>query len=132
MTERTGSSQDSEGTLDDQDRLYDPLRTAVIMAVGLLVDGQYETLEAMTRARYLSAEQLKENVDEYRKKLTAPPDGAYDHLDIVQVPGEEMVTFDVKFPLWTETGVTDLALQLRLIERYKHAFATEITGLGVA
>jgi hypothetical protein len=50
--------------MDDRDRLYDPLRTAVSIAVGLLVDGKYETLEALTRGRYLSAELLKDAVED--------------------------------------------------------------------
>jgi hypothetical protein len=62
----------------------------------------------------------------------APPEEAYDQLDLVQVRDEEMVTFDVVFPLWTDAGVTDLGLELRLFERYKHAFETAITGLRTA
>lgn len=36
------------------------------------------------------------------------------------------------FPLWTEDeGLSDLTLELRLVEAYPSAFETEITGLHV-
>src|SRR5882757_4969604 len=105
-----------------------PIRTAVSITVNLLVRGEYEVLEAATRGRFLSAALLRQAVEDYGRHLVAPPDFAWDDLDVVQGVDVQPATFHVVFPLWTaEEGASDLTLELRLIEQYPNAFETEIT-----
>jgi hypothetical protein len=118
--------------MDDIDRLASQIRTAVSIAVNLLVRGEYDTLASMTRGRWLSAAQLRHAVSNYPHQLVTPPSSAYEQLDVVQADEIEPPTFLVDFPLWTEDeGTSDLTMQLRLVEAYPSAFETEITDLHV-
>ena len=118
--------------MDDRERLASQIRTAVSMVVNLLVRGEYEALESMTRGRMLSADLLRRAVEDYGHRLVTPPDSAWEQLDVVEARDIEPTTFLIDFPLWTEDeGMSDLFLQLRLVEAYPSAFETEITGLHV-
>jgi len=113
--------------------LEDPLRTAVSIAVNLLVDGAYQVLESLTQGHFLSAAQLGRAIDDYGRRLIRPPDSAFEHLGSVQTPDIEPATFQVAFPLWTaEEGPSDLTLELRLIEAPPgRVFETQLLGLHV-
>lgn len=118
--------------MDAKKELVGPIRTAVNIAVNLLVMGEYEALEALTRGRLLSAPLLRRAVADYRHQLVSPPESALTDLDVVQAPDIDPPTFHVVFPLWTEDeGESDLTLELRLVEAYPNAFETEITSLHV-
>jgi hypothetical protein len=118
--------------MDASQRLSSQIRTAVSMTVNLLVRGQYDVLESMTRGKWLSAGQLRQAVTEYPHRLVQPPDSAWENLDVMHAMDLEPATFLVDFPLWTDDeGLSDLTLQLRLVEAYPSAFETEITDLHV-
>lgn len=113
--------------------LQSPIRTAVSIAVNLLVSGEYEVLESLTRGRLLSAKQLRRAVDDYGRTLIRPPETAFEEIDAVRAADLESATFHVVFPLWTaEEGVSDLTLELRLVEAAPGGvFETEVVGLHV-
>jgi hypothetical protein len=112
--------------------LEDPLRTAVSIAVNLLVNGEYQVLESLTQGHFLSAAQLGRAIDDYGRRLIRPPDSAFEHLGLVQTPDIEPATFQVAFPLWTEEGPSDLTLELLLIEAPPgRVFETQLLGLHV-
>jgi hypothetical protein len=118
--------------VEARERLAGQIRTVVSIAVNLLVRGEYDTLESMTRGRWLSAPQLRQAVSDYPHRLVTPPDSAWDELDVLHADDLEPPTFLVDFPLWTEDeGISDLTIQLRLVEAYPSAFETEITDLHV-
>lgn len=112
--------------------MTEAIRTAVAVVIGLLVDGSYETVEAMTRGRTLSAGHLREAVEGYGRKLTPVPHGFLDRLDVVRIEESEPAAFHVVVDLWTEDeGRSDLSLELRLTDLFDGAFDVEILGLHV-
>ena len=120
------------GVMDDKDRLATPMRVAVSVVVNLLVKGEFKAVESLTSGRLLSAELLQKAVEEYGRTLVEPPESAWEELDAVEVPGIEPPTFHVVFPMWTqEEGISDLTLELRLVEAYPAAFETEVVDLHV-
>jgi hypothetical protein len=118
--------------MDDSVRLHTQLKTAVSIAVNLLVRGEYEALDRLTSGRLVSANLLRRAVEEYGKTLVEPPRSAWDEIDAVQAPDLKPATFHVVFPLWTkEEGPSDLTLELRLVEAYPGALETEVVDLHV-
>jgi hypothetical protein len=118
--------------MDATERLASQIRTAVSIAVNLLVQGEFDVHESLTRGRWLFAAQRQHAVAEYPHRLVHPPNSAWDSLDVVHATDLEPATFLVDFPLWTDDeGLSDLTLQLRLVEAYPSAFETEINDLHV-
>jgi len=112
--------------------MTEALRTAVSAIVGLLVDGSYDVVEAMTRGRRLSAESLREVIEGYGRTLAPIPASSLDHLDIVRIEASEPPAFHVVAALWTEEeGRSDLSLELRLTDLYGGAYDTEVLDLHV-
>jgi hypothetical protein len=115
-----------------RERLAGPIRTAVSIAVNLLVKGEYQALENITDGRLLSAELLKRAVEDYPGNLVHPPGSAFDDLDVVEAPDVEPPTFHVVFDLWTEEeGRSDLSLEIVLVEDRPGLLDTQISGLHV-
>jgi hypothetical protein len=118
--------------MDDIERLDSQIRTAVSIAVNLLVRAKFDTLASMTRDRWLNADQLRKAVGDYPHRLVPPPESAWNEIDVVQARDLEPATFLIDFPLWTEDEErSDLVLQLRLVEEYPGAFESEIAGIHV-
>lgn len=111
---------------------WSALTTAVQVAVGLLVAGEYDALAATTYGRRLSAKQLRDAVSEYGRTLRSLPDDEWTTLDVVEVPDAEVPTFHVVVDLWTEEeGRSDLSLELLMKDTDGGAFETEILDLHV-
>lgn len=112
--------------------MTEALRTAVSAIVGLLVDGSYDVVEAMTRGRRLSAASLREAVDGYARTLVPVPPASLDGLDVVRIEGSGPAAFHVVVELWTqEEGRSDLSLELRLTDLYGGAYDIEVLDLHV-
>jgi hypothetical protein len=111
----------------DGERLRNPIRVAVAMTVTALVRGHYESAARMTSG--LSAEQLEQGVLQYGRTLVLPPESAWDEMVVYQQVETELPTMLLAFPLWTEEGVSDLMLDLRLIETYRGVVDVEILEL---
>jgi len=105
--------------------------TAVRTIVGLLVDGSYDVIEAMTRSRRLSSEDLRGAVEGFGRTLAPIPTDALEHLDVVQIEGADHPTLHVVVDLWTEEGKSDLSLELRLTDLYGGAYDIEVLDLHV-
>jgi len=94
--------------------LSEPLRRVV----GLLVAGRYDELARLTSQTRLPAEEIGEAVRQYGRTLTAPPPGAYDHLDVVEVQGGQEPVWSVRMRLWTkEEGESDLSVEVTIAEK---------------
>jgi len=114
-----------------EDRLPRLLATASAIAANLLVGGEYDVLEAMTRGRQLSADDLQRAVEDFGVRLVRVPGSEWDHLDWKPVPRADPPTFDVSVPMWTEQGQCDLTLELRLIETPYQTYSVETRALHV-
>jgi hypothetical protein len=109
------------------------LRAAVITTVGLLVDGEYETLASMTSHRRLSAAEIRDAVKSYGRTLVAPPgDGLPDDLELVEVAGAGPRRVAAVMSLWTlEEGRSDLSLELSLVEVAAGLWTVQIDNIHV-
>jgi hypothetical protein len=99
--------------------------------VAQLVTGDYQGLVRRTGGVRLSAEQMRDAVAQYGRRLRMPPDDAFKHLNVVgiTVPGPR--AWSVVCHLWTEEeGQSDLSLELTLIEGDR-GLAVEIDDIHV-
>ena len=112
--------------------MSEALKTAVGAIIGLLVDGSYDVVEAMTRGRRLSADSLRRAVEGYGRTLASIPPDSLDRLDVVQIEGSEPAAFHVLVEMWTEEeGRSDLTLELRMTDLYGGAYDVEVLDLHV-
>jgi hypothetical protein len=97
--------------------MADALLAKVRSVVELLAAGKYDDLEKLTDGRRLTSAEMALAVREYGRCLIAPPDDAYEELDVVQVQNRVPAEWSVWMPLWSkEEGRSDLTLQLTVRE----------------
>lgn len=85
--------------------------------VDLLVAAKYEDIERATSETRLTAVDIARVIQEYGRVLIAPPDDAYEDLDVVQVQNVSPARWSVRMNLWTaEEGRSDLSLELTIVE----------------
>jgi hypothetical protein len=107
------------------------METAVRIAVGLLVKGQYDVLAAVTRGRRLPAEAMAAAVAGYGRTLVQPPADWWSSVNITQVVTAPNF-FLVAAPLWTEEeGESDLTLELRLERTSVDVYDIEVLDIHV-
>lgn len=93
------------------------LRSSVGTIVSLLVDGEYETLAAMTCNERYTASDLEEAVTTYGRNLVEPPDGIPPDLDFVEIDGASPRQVAAVLSLWTaQEGQSDLSMELTFTE----------------
>lgn len=107
------------------------LEAAVRVIVDLLVRQDYATIEAVTRARRMSAAELERAINDYGRTLVAPNEGWWASVKVTPLSGR-VSAFHVAAPLWTaEEGRSDLTLELQLQESTAGVFDTELLDLHV-
>jgi hypothetical protein len=113
--------------------LQPAVETALRTVLGLLVDGEYEVLDAMTNGKALSAAEMREAVESYGRTLVLPPDGNLPaDLDVFEVAGSLPRRLAVVMPLTTkEEGRSDLSVELTLTEAMPGLWVTEIDNIRV-
>lgn len=105
---------------------------AVRIAVGLLVEPNYDTLERMTQGKHLTAEMMAKAVQQYGRTLVRPPDEAYENIDAIEGERDGKKAYAVDFPVWTvEEGRSDLEMQLTLIEVMDGVYGVELDDIRV-
>jgi hypothetical protein len=88
------------------------LEATVRTAVELLVRGEPENLEEMTRGKRLSAAQLAQAISEYGRTLVPPPLEWWKAVEVTPITNSPGM-FHVAAPMWTaEEGRSDLTLEL--------------------
>ena len=107
------------------------MQTAVSVVVNLLVEGDFGTIEKMTRGRRLSASELEVAVSDHGRTLVGLPQEALDELDVVEIENSHPTVYSVTTDLYTEEGRSDLSLELRLTDVYDGAYETEVMDLRV-
>jgi hypothetical protein len=113
--------------------------------VGMLVAGDYAGLEAVSRGRRLTAEELREAWEEYggdlrlpgvpARELRMPPESVFetfdeDNLDVLELASPR--SWAVLVPIWTvEEGRSDLTLEVVLTDTGGEQYDIEIVSLHV-
>ena len=99
--------------------------------VDLLVRGEYETVERVTRARRLTSRELADAVARYGRTLVTPRAGWWESVEITPVRAQGRV-FHAAVPLWTaEEGRSDLTLELELSEIAAGVYETSVEDIHV-
>jgi hypothetical protein len=99
--------------------------------VDLLVRGEYETVERITRGERLTATDMAEAVAGYGRTLTTPGLEWWSLVVVTPIrpPGRRL---HVAAPLWTrEEGRSDLTLELELTEFAPEAYETAVENIHV-
>jgi hypothetical protein len=100
--------------------------------VELLVAEDYDGIEEATRGRRLTAEQMRQAVEEYGQGLQMPPEVVFDNLDVNEIEGAIPRAWWVSVDLWTvEEGRSDLTLEIRLTDTAEELYDVEIDNLHV-
>jgi hypothetical protein len=77
---------------------------------------RYAELEALTQGHRLSAQEMRNAISGYGRKLVSPPDEAFELMDVVQVQGAHPPQWSVRMPLWTrEEGRSDLSIEVTVV-----------------
>ena len=109
------------------------VRSVLHTVLGLLVEGHYDTLATMTQQKNLTAEEMRQAIDDYGRTLVEPPD---DELP----PGVEVIVKGTAFPRQTfvmmplyslEEGMSDLSVELTLTEVAPDLWHTVIDNIRV-
>lgn len=104
----------------------------VKQVVSDLATKRYSELAQQTDGRRLSADHLAAIESDYGVTLVAPPDDAYELLDVVEVARTNPRSWSVVMPLWTrDQGRSDLSLELTLIEAQPGQLSVEIDDIHV-
>ena len=101
--------------------------------VGMLVAGDYAGLEAISRGRRLTAEQLRQAAEEYGRELRMPPEPVFGNIeDVIELEDATWRAWSVLVDLWTvEEGRSDLTLELVLTETGGEQYDIQIWDLHV-
>lgn len=96
-----------------------------------LVSGDYLAVEACSRGVRLSADMMRQAIEEYGRSLIVPPDAVFSDIDIIRVTNADVPTFSIRLDLWTiEEGRSDLTLECTVIDK-AGVFEIEIDDIHV-
>lgn len=100
--------------------------------VELLVAGEYEQLENLTKSRRLSADELRSAVDDYGERLCLPPRHVFEEVDALELTGSIPAKWSVRIDLWSvREGRSDLSLEMTLAAADGDAMEVEIDNIHV-
>jgi hypothetical protein len=82
------------------------------------VNGDFADVEVRSRGVRLSAELMRQAIEEYGRTLIMPPNEAFSSVDVIQVANADRLTWSVSFDLWTkEEGRSDLSVECTIVDR---------------
>ncbi len=95
-----------------------------------LLAKKYEELEHLTGSKNLSAAYMMECIDEYGCHLMPYPESI--NLDVVEISKSSPKEWSVVAPIYTiEEGMSDLSLELTIIDNNEDIFQTEVDNIHV-
>lgn len=98
----------------------------------LLVAGNYEELARQTNSQRLTADELRQAVLDYGRRIVPPPQEAWSARSTVEIEGAVPEAWSVYVDLWTaEEGRSDLTLELTLRDSAQGTYSVEVDNLHV-
>ena len=98
----------------------DSIKGVVRQICKLLAAQDYQQISMLTAGIRLSEEEIGKAVSAYDRTLIAPPERAFDLLNIIEIKTQKFVgvrQWAVVMPLWTkEEGRSDLSMELTVFE----------------
>jgi len=111
--------------------MSDQFHETVSLVHNLLVTGQYAELEKLTGGVRLSEEEMRKTITDYGRTLIAPPNSAFELMDLIDAKNAEPPRWSITMPLWTqEEGRSDLSIELTVTEQ-KDGYKIELDDLHV-
>ena len=107
------------------------MRDTVRHVVAMLVEGDFDGLERLSRGRRLSAAEMAGAVADYGEALVMPPNSAFEDIDVIEVEGAGPREWDARMALWTAEGEADLTLELTLRDDGEGLYDVQIDNLHV-
>ena len=96
----------------------------------LLLSENYDELERFTNGSRMSSNEICETILAYGYQLVSYPDNL--KLDIVEVKNSSPREWNVVAPIYTsEEGLSDLSIELSLIENGKELYKSELDNIRV-
>ena len=97
--------------------MRDKLISVVQDIVSKLAVGDFEGVEFLTRKERMTAEEMKQAIEEYGRTLVDLPQEGLRALEFTRIRSATPSKWSVAVPLWTEEeGRSDLTLELTLTE----------------
>lgn len=110
-------------------------RKTLLYVLDLLVRGEYQALETLSRGRRLTAQEMQETVVRWPYRLVMPPDNDLSDIvygEIKNITGSNPIQWATDVKLWTaEEGWSDLTLSLTLTNEPGDLYDVEIDNLHV-
>jgi hypothetical protein len=95
------------------ERPHSPVRRVLQM----LANGAYEAPAELTNGERLSADEIRQSIADYGRKVATPPEDAYEHIDAIEIRGSHPRSWSARVPLWTEEeGRSDLTPEMTITE----------------
>ncbi|WP_257167426.1 hypothetical protein [Bradyrhizobium sp. SRS-191] len=83
-----------------------------------LVSGNFPAVEVRSRGLRLSAEMMRQAIEDYGRTLVMPPSEAFASMDVIRVADAGRRAWSIRFDLWTkEEGRSDLSLECTIVDR---------------
>lgn len=112
----------------NQEKLHQTVRAVM----RLLEKEAYAELECLSQGVRLSAEEMKEAIKSYGRKIACFPEEGHKELDVIEIRGSSPKQWSVNVPLFTESeGRSDLTLSATLIESESPLYKIEIDDIHV-
>lgn len=93
------------------------LESVVRTLVNRLALGDYEDVLNYCSTSRLTADDLRQVIEDYGRAFIKPPPSAYTNLDAVAVRNAQQPTWSVQAPLWSkEEGRSDLTLEVTVTQ----------------
>ena len=81
--------------------MREKIKSIVRQIIALLVGGDFQRIVELTKGVRMSSEDIKAALEDDGRILIAPPETAFDLLDIVEVQNSKIRQFSIRMPLWT-------------------------------
>lgn len=97
--------------------MQEDLHQQIKNVIELLVNEEFEHIEALTKGVRLTSEQIRHAIEDYGRKLILPPSNAFELMNVVQIRNAVPSRWSIVMPLWTvEEGRSDLSLELTIVK----------------
>jgi hypothetical protein len=98
----------------------------------LLHEGHYSELERLSGGKRLTANEIKQGLDDYPEPLTTRPAYELEDDDVVYVTGSAPAQWSVYLHLWRrDGGRSDLTAELTVVDTDSGLYGVEIEGIHV-
>ena len=100
--------------------------------IAWLVSGDFVAIEVRSGGVRLSANLMRQVIEEYGRTLIMPPDDAFTNVDAIRVTNADRPTWSVRFDLWTqEEGRSDLSVECTVTDRGNGELDLEVDDIHV-